>query len=139
MSFDLDINSFKVIANDSNNVNYINHKNSILQKGVKINYHQGWKVKHKIWIPCMQCMLLPFLIQSPIYLQSQLQTSFTLRMPHSSHKAWGWHVYRYTFTGDFLLLAQKLMTICGENFTQIMRKWKMKVRFKIKQIMDGQN
>lgn len=41
MSFDLDINSFKVIANDSNNVNYINHKNSILQKGVKINYHQG--------------------------------------------------------------------------------------------------
>lgn len=30
MSFDLDINLFKVIVNDLNNVNYINYKNLIL-------------------------------------------------------------------------------------------------------------
>lgn len=35
MSFDLDINSFKVMANDSNNVNYINHKIQSYRKGPK--------------------------------------------------------------------------------------------------------
>lgn len=80
-------------------------------------------------------MLLSFLIQAKPNLSTVHYKLHTLSERLTHQKKPG----ADTFTGDFLLLAQKLMTICGENFTGIMRKWKMKVRFKIKQIMDGQN